>query len=77
MPAQYITGHQEFMGFDFDVNESVLIPRQDTEVLVSEALDIIKDKDRKIKKVLDLCTEAAPSEFRLPSFRAPTLWLQI
>lgn len=56
VPLQYITGHQEFMGLDFEVNESVLIPRQDTEVLVEEALNVIKDRGRKIKKVLDLCT---------------------
>lgn len=51
IPLQYITGEQEFMGLSFRVREGVLIPRQDTEVLVMEALKVSKDKT-----VLDICT---------------------
>lgn len=52
IPVQYICGYQDFCGFRFDVNESTLIPRYDTETLVEEVLKDINCGDR----VLDMCT---------------------
>lgn len=52
VPLQHITGVQEFMGLPFRVNEHVLVPRQDTEVLVECALDVLEPGMR----VLDMCT---------------------
>lgn len=40
-PLQHITGEQEFMGFPFKVNEHVLIPRQDTETMVEDAIEFL------------------------------------
>ncbi len=40
MPVQYVTGRQEFMGLDFHVGPGVLIPRQDTEIIVERAIEI-------------------------------------
>ena len=51
IPLQHITGVQEFMGFEFCVNEHVLVPRQDTEVLVETVLKEMKPG----ADVLDMC----------------------
>ena len=56
IPLQHLTGVQEFMGLEFQVNEHVLIPRQDTEVLVETALDFLKQRGGKNMEILDLCT---------------------
>ena len=53
-PVQYITGSQEFMGLSFEVNPSVLIPRQDTETLAEQALAEAAEMPRPLR-VLDLC----------------------
>ena len=53
-PLQYITNSQEFMKLNFYVDENVLIPQPDTEILVEKAIDIIK-KSKNIS-ILDLCT---------------------
>lgn len=41
VPLQHITGRQEFMGLPFEVNDKVLIPRQDTETMVEDALELL------------------------------------
>ena len=53
LPLQYILGKWNFMGFEFKVGEGVLIPRDDTEVLVGLCLDYLKASDG--KTALDLC----------------------
>lgn len=52
IPLQHLTGTQDFMGLIFQVNEHVLIPRQDTEILVEEVLKNLHDG----MSVLDMCT---------------------
>ena len=54
VPLQHITHTQEFMKMDFFVNENVLIPRPDTEILVEEVIEIAKRMEK--SKILDLCT---------------------
>lgn len=55
MPMKYILGHTEFMGIDFYVEKGVLIPRNDTEILVEEAINIIKSIESDKIKICDLC----------------------
>lgn len=58
-PLQHITGNTEFMGLPFKVRPGVLIPRQETEIMVERALEVIRaeawSKAAAPAKVLDLC----------------------
>lgn len=54
IPLQYITNEQYFYGLKFYVDENVLIPQPDTEILVEEVINLYKDKDS--IKILDMCT---------------------
>lgn len=54
IPLEHITHQKEFMKLNFFINENVLIPRQDTEILVEEVIKISKQTNA--KKILDLCT---------------------
>lgn len=53
-PIEHITHQKEFMKLNFYVDENVLIPRADTEILVEEVIKIAKKINA--KKILDLCT---------------------
>jgi release factor glutamine methyltransferase len=55
----YITGKKEFFGLEFKVNNHVLVPRPDTEILVEAALNELKKKEKRKNgsfQMLDLCT---------------------
>ena len=62
IPIQYITNHQEFMKLDFYVDENVLIPQPDTEILVEEVIKFANMESTKQNiahnklHILDLCT---------------------
>ena len=64
-PVQYITGLQEFMKLNFFVTKDVLIPRQDTEVLVEEVIKIAKDIPNSV--ILDLCTGSGAIAVSIPN----------
>lgn len=72
VPLQYITKTQEFMGQEFYVNENVLIPQPDTEVLVEQAILKIKEKITEKGKatVLDLCTGSGAIAISLKKYFA-------
>lgn len=70
MPIKYILKSAEFMGLDFHVEEGVLIPRGDTEILVEEALRFIeKDKDC---EVCDLCCGSGAIGISIATLRENT-----
>jgi release factor glutamine methyltransferase len=55
-PVAYITGRKEFWTFTLEVNEDVLIPRPDTEIIIEEALEICRKIDSSEIKILDIGT---------------------
>jgi release factor glutamine methyltransferase len=57
-PLQYMTNSQEFMGLDFYVQEGVLVPRPDTEILVEKVINIVNNSNLNDKsfKILDIGT---------------------
>lgn len=78
VPLQHITGTQDFMGLEFNVNEHVLIPRQDTETMVEDAISVIRDnllrgeplleKKKKDWDILDLCCGSGAIGISLADF---------
>ncbi|WP_300385519.1 peptide chain release factor N(5)-glutamine methyltransferase [Clostridium sp.] len=67
MPVKYILGETEFMGLDFFVEEGVLIPRGDTEVLVEEVLKGIEEEAE--LEICDLCSGSGAIGISIASYR--------
>lgn len=69
-PLQYITNKQEFMKLIFYVDENVLIPRADTEILVEEVIKNSKDS----MEILDLCTGSGAIAVSLAKYTKSTIY---
>ncbi|NMF06635.1 peptide chain release factor N(5)-glutamine methyltransferase [Clostridium beijerinckii] len=67
MPVKYILNKCEFMGIEFYVEEGVLIPRGDTEILVDEVLKIIDENQE--MQICDLCSGSGAVGISLAHFR--------
>ena len=67
MPVQYIINQAEFMGIKFYVDENVLIPRSDTEILVEHVLNFISQNKKKYR-ILELCTGSGCISISLKKF---------
>ena len=70
IPLEHITHQKEFMKLNFFVDENVLIPRQDTEILVEEVIKIAKKTNS--KKILDLCTGSGAIAISLAKYLPET-----
>jgi release factor glutamine methyltransferase len=66
-PVAYITGRKEFWSFTLEVNNSVLIPRPDTEIIVEETLNIYRKIDSSEIKILDIGTGSGAIALALAS----------
>lgn len=55
-PVAYITGHQEFMSLDLKVDQNVLIPRPETELLVEEIINYCEANFKEQVNIVDVCT---------------------
>jgi release factor-specific protein-(glutamine-N5) methyltransferase len=67
LPIKYILGEGDFMGLDFFLEEGVLIPRSDTEVLVEQVLDIVSENES--LEVCDLCCGSGAIGIALAHYR--------
>src|SRR6056297_1374029 len=65
-PLQYIIGSEEFMGLNFIVTENVLIPRQDTEILVEEIISRFKKESN--LQILEIGTGSGAISVSLAKF---------
>jgi release factor glutamine methyltransferase len=67
-PLQYILGETEFMGLPFKVNKNVLIPRQETELLVEQTIKLSKSKTGQHVRILDIGTGSGNISISLAKF---------
>lgn len=68
IPVQYIINFQEFMGIGFYVDERVLVPRPDTEILVEGVLEYVKENEIKKPRILELGTGSGAIPISLAYF---------